>query len=246
MGLHLESDGRTTLTGSANSLSTTAEHVMNKVLSFALIRLTCKLVDFIAPAADSELPQRVEAFVELEDRFDEWRQMLSISFHPDGTFYDDEATHQSPGLFGREIWFSNDFCSVTMLYYHMSRMLLLIHRPSALLPAGQQSSFDLLQTFRDLERKLQYNAAEVIAIVRGTPCDAVKLRSIQPLYLAGRCCSTKEDRKKLVGMLDEIQDQLGIATGYRINALLREWRATHADFGLQDRPTEEDLEPISR
>ncbi|KAM0189361.1 hypothetical protein ACHAPI_010127 [Fusarium lateritium] len=251
MGLLIEDDGSLSLTGGTHSLSTTPEHARDKVLSYTLIRLLCKLVDYLVPLPNwQSLVMHTEqgavihgkdTFIHLESRFNEWFQMLSPSFHPDGTFLgghggEDEA---SSSLFVRELWFSNDLCSTTMMYYHMARMLLLIHCPPELLPSesssGRAVSFDLLRTFRQLKEQLQSHASEVIAIVRGTPCDAVKLRAIQPLYVAGRCCSAAKDRKALVEMLAGIQDGLGIATGYRIKALLREWGASYQDFGMEER-----------
>lgn len=256
MGLLIENDGRLSLMSGPNSLANTPEHARDKVLSYTMIRLLCNLVDYLAPlshweslmmhAEPSTAAHDKTAFVDLESQFDTWIRMLSPSFHPDGTFFTDENGDgaASSELFCREVWFSNDLCSTTMMYYHMARMLLLIHRPSDLLTAASTQrngiSFDLLRTFREIEQKLQFHAAEVISIVRGTPCDAVKLRAIQPLYVAGRCCTTTSDRKMLVEMLTDIQDNLGIATGYRIKALLQEWGASYQAFGMEERLTAEE------
>lgn len=250
MGLLIEDDGQLSLASCSNNLSTTAEHARNKVLSFTLIWLLCKVIHHLAPLPQSD-HSRAETessaardFVHLESQFDTWHQIISASFHPDGTFFTPVNGDQEPkGLFAREIWFSNDFCSTTMMYYHMARLLLLIHRPPGLLSEMFQNnvsaSFDLIHTLRETKQKLQFHAAEVISIARGTPCDAVKLRAIQPLYIAGRCCTTVEDRKGLVEFLASIQDNLGIATGYRIKALLEEWEVTYGDFGMEERLTAE-------
>ncbi|KAF9771623.1 hypothetical protein IL306_010733 [Fusarium sp. DS 682] len=247
MGLLIEDDGSLSMTGGRYSLTTTPEHARNKVLSYTLIRLLCKLVDYVAPISHwqsftmpPESPTAIHgktAFRNLESQLDSWHQMLSPSFHPDGTFVadgnDDNTTDSS--LFDREVWFSNDLCSTTMLYYHMARMLLLIHMPSDLLsgvsPGGGRASFDLLRALRHLEQQSQSHASEVIAIVRGTPCDAVKLRAIQPLYVAGRCCSDSKDRKALVETLMGIQYDLGIETGYRVEALVQEWGSSYQGSG---------------
>lgn len=230
MGLLIEDDGSLTTGASPNSLANTAEHARDKALSYTLIRYLCKLVNYLAPTSHLEtmLVQPRKAFINLEDHFQAWFQTISSCFLADGTFFTHRpASVDVSNLFGRELWFSNDLCATTMMYYHMACMLLLIHRPSELLPGessvGARASFDLLRAFRDVEHRLQGHASEVVSIVRGTPCDAVRLRAVQPLYIAGRCCTQTEDRRRLVDMLREIQDDLGIATGYRVEALLQEW-----------------------
>ncbi|CAK7216570.1 hypothetical protein SEUCBS140593_002915 [Sporothrix eucalyptigena] len=306
VGLMIQDDGSLATTADApHSLTSIPEHARDKVLSYTLIRLMCKLINYLAPnenrsisnppgsmpaltvsstsfplAAEYATPEQpsgspsslaalanTATFVDLENQFDSWHKMLSPSFHPDGTFYtsaaqhnsNEQATHTTAGeqqrcLFSRELWFSNDLCATTMMYYNMARMLLLIHRPPDLLfrlssgvpginttMPSQSSSFDLLHAFRDIEMQLQRHASEVIAIFSGTPCDAIKLRAIQPLYVAGRCCTTLADRQQLIHMLTDIQDKLGIATGYRVRALINEWGANSADFNLNLRLANEEL-----
>lgn len=251
MGLLVADDGRLSLISGLSDLATAPEHTRDKILSYSLIRLLCKLIDYVAPSTrwTRAIGHEKADFEDLKGQFDNWYQMVSPSFHFDGQFIatkpQSDCSHdESSGLFQRELWFTNDLCSTTMMYYHMARMLLLINCPPDLLvPANLNSgglSFDLLRTFRETEQKLQSHASEVIAIVRGTPHDAVKLRAIQPLYVAGRCCTEAGDRKMLLHMLSEIQDTLGVSTGYRIKELLQEWGLSHQDFGMERRFTVED------
>lgn len=240
MGLLVEDDGSLTTGASPNSLTNTAEHARDKALSYTLIRYLCKLINYLAPSSHLEtmLVQPRQAFSSLEEQFQAWFQTISSSFLADGTFFTDRPTGADvSGLFERELWFSNDLCATTMMYYHMACMLLLIHRPLELLPGesaiGGRLSFDLLRVFREVEQRLQGHASDVVSIVRGTPCDAVRLRAVQPLYVAGRCCTRTEDRKRLVDMLREIQDDLGIATTYRVEALLQEWGIGCGSLGLE-------------
>ncbi|KAH8703134.1 hypothetical protein BGW36DRAFT_422708 [Talaromyces proteolyticus] len=253
MGLVIEDDGRLTTSFSSNSLSATPEHARDKILSYTLIRLVCKLVDYLAPILNPDplLPHGGPTsvgdtnaeYIYLENQFDSWIQILSPSFHPDGSFLTRHDERGTSKLFGRELWFSNDLCATTMMYYHMARMLLLIHRPSLLLfgsiSQGERTPFDLLYTYRIIERQLHLHASEVIAIIQGTLCDAVKLRAIQPLYVAGRCCTDTADRHLLVGMFRDIQDSLGIATEYRVKTLLQEWDLPYEALGIEERPMAE-------
>ncbi|KAK7733831.1 hypothetical protein SLS63_004617 [Diaporthe eres] len=120
-----------------NDLEESSEHARDKALSYTLIRYLCKLINYLAPSSHLEtmLVQPRQAFRSLEEQFQAWFQTISSSFLADGTFFTDRhAGARVSSLFGRELWFSNDLCATTMMYYHMSCMLLLIHRPSELLP----------------------------------------------------------------------------------------------------------------
>lgn len=244
MGLFVQDRGQHTQTTYPDRLSTIPEHARNSTISFTLVRLLCKLVDCLAPPSQSNSPNKDgksraarSDLIQLESQFDAWHRNLPPSFHPDGKVSTvDPAGQQSSGLFTREIWFSNDVCSTTMMYYHMARLLFLFHQPPSQLlgesPRG--TSFDLLLNVRPVDRNLQFHASEIISTVRSTSCDAVMLRAIQPLYFAGRCCTTTADKKGLVEMLMGIQDSLGVATMYRIEALLAEWGITRRDLGLKE------------
>ncbi|KAK2592570.1 hypothetical protein QQS21_009715 [Conoideocrella luteorostrata] len=246
MGLLVEDDEQHSLESYSNGLPTTSEHAKNKCLSFNLIWLLCKLINHLAPLPDADLSrtradsETTDDFVYLESQFDSWHRNISTSFHPDATFRTPNVQDQkSTGLFMRETWFSNDLCSTTMMYYHMARLLLLIHRPPELpsmpFQDTQGAPFDLIRLLDETKKKLSYHSAEVISIARGTACDAVRLRAIQPLYIAGRCCSSMDDRKRLLEFLAGIQDSLGIATGYRIKELLKEWALNFDDLGMEER-----------
>lgn len=256
MGLLIEDDGSLSLFDGQYSLSTTPEHARDKVLSYTLIRLLCKLIDYVAPilplgqlptqGSPSTVNPTRDRFVHFESQFDNWYRILSPSFHPDGKFSalrEDPKASGGPGLFNSALWFSNDLCS-TMMYYHMARMLLITHRPVGLLSGDHNQDntlpVDLLSTFREMEKGLKVHASEVIAIIRGNPCDAVKLRSIQPLYLAGRSCTTRSDRRILLDMFRDIQNGLGVATGYRVEALLQEWGTSYEELEAQPLSASED------
>lgn len=243
MGALVEDDGTFTLASSLSSLSTTPEHARDKVLSYTLIRLLSKLIDLLAPSQMHA--GGFEEIGRLETQFDLWFQVLSPSFLPDGVFSTArDGEHAISSLIVRELWFSNDLCATTMMYYHMARILLLFHRPSGLVPKPASSyggmPFDLLRAFRDLEKSGQKHAADVISIFRATSCDAVMLRAIQPLYVAARCCTEIGDRRALVDMLRSIQDGLGITTRYRVEMLLEEWNLSYEALGLQPGATVEE------
>ncbi|KAK2593137.1 hypothetical protein QQS21_009147 [Conoideocrella luteorostrata] len=242
MGLDVEDSGLHAQTTPLSRVSAIPER--DTVISFALIRLLYKLVDYLAPSTGRDSPLRSTGprasrleFVQLEGQFDSWYRKLPPSFRPDGTFAAaDPNNPESSGLFTREIWFSSDVCSTTMMYYHMACLLFLFQQPPSLLSGEplQSPSFDLIRNTCDVDQKLHFHTFEIISIARGTSCDAVMLRAIQPLYIAGRCCKTKGDRKGLVEILRGIQDDLGVTTTYRIEALLAEWGSSYRDLGLEE------------
>ncbi|KAJ8126090.1 hypothetical protein O1611_g7548 [Lasiodiplodia mahajangana] len=249
MGLLIEDDGSLTTEGTPNSLSITPEYARDKALSYSLIRLMCKLMNFLAPSAQreshmqqlssSKLENRKKAFISLEKQFEQWYKSLSLSFHADGTFLTEkDGEHTVPTLFRRELWYSSDLCSAMLLYYHMARILLLIHRPRDLLPPSTETiaPFDLLHMLRDMEQRLQLHVSEIFSIVRAKPSDAIRLRAIQPIYVAGRCCTSTRDRRLLILTLRGVEDEVGVATECRVESLLREWNVSHETLGLEPRP----------
>lgn len=46
---------------------------------------------------------------------------------------------------------------------------------------------------------------------------------VQPLYIAGRCLCQERDQRIAVSLLRDIENDLGLASNYRVKALLDEW-----------------------
>lgn len=229
MGLFVEDDGAISLLSARQALITSAEHAQEKVLTYTLIWYLYKLIDLIAvpettPASAMIPPTTTAAhdgeFAWLEQRFDEWFTLLTPAFHPDGKFKSAASDDSTSKQRVYEMWYCQDLSATTMLYYNMARILLLIHQPPNRL---LQSSSDLLNAFREVENKLYEHGSDILAIARGTLCDDVKLRAIQPLYVAGRCLKDDCDRGAVIDLLASIQARLGVATKYRADDLAREW-----------------------
>lgn len=74
-----------------------------------------------------------------------------------------------------------------------------------------------------MESKLYKHESNILVIARGTLCDDVKLRAIQPLYVAGRCLKDDCNRDAVIDLLTSIQARLSVATKYRADDLEQEW-----------------------
>ncbi|KAF5546161.1 WSC domain-containing protein [Fusarium phyllophilum] len=108
------------------------------------------------------------------------------------------------------------------------RILLLIHKPEGLVvpssrPSASGGPFDALTRFNQMNRVLQYHAAEICAIALSRPEAAARIHMLQPVYLAGRSLHTKADRAIVLGLLESIEIELGWSSRYRVDDLLREW-----------------------
>lgn len=56
---------------------------------------------------------------------------------------------------------------------------------------------------------------------------------VQPLYIAGRCFSSWEDRRRVVSLLRRIEGSLGLATEYRVRDLSEEWGVGFEEMGME-------------
>jgi hypothetical protein len=233
MGLPLDNSGRF----NKNYMITdaTKEHLDEDEIALrAILRLMCKLVNYVAltpKAVDS--PQssatvrsdanvkEIAAWTDLKHEFEDWLSALPYSFQPDivrrRVTSDDGPTSE---IFANEVWLANSKCAVGLMYYRMAMILLLIHQPSTLFTHGTS---DWLRTYRLFQKDLLKHVGELLAIVLGSPEDAVRMHMLQPLYVAGRCMTKEADQRMLIEILESIENDLGIATGYRVKALIEEW-----------------------
>lgn len=252
MGLHMTDDGEI-IDLEASGTPDAPPHLQGDLLSFALIRLVCKFVNSLVPLSDAESLQQylslssgnstsnmnMNHFQAMKQQFDSWLARATAAFTADNVWRTAADTACKSTIFVSETWYSHSFRAVTMLYYHMARMLLLIHQPPSLLapsPVNEGSSFDLLISLRNIEHELQSHAREVVSIVSGMiEYGCVRVRAVQPLYVAGRSLTSNLDRQLLVQMIRSIQDDLGLVCEYRIMHLLHEWGTSFEDLGLQRR-----------
>lgn len=121
-----------------------------------------------------------------------------------------------------------------MLCYYMARMLFLMHQPLSLLKTTYGSSN--LWALRKMENNLKSNTIQTFSITNGMlGYEAVRPRALQPLYVAGRAMTEKNDRRRVIEMIRSIQDDLGVPCEYRAVQLIQEWNVTSESLDLQSR-----------
>ncbi|KAJ0417280.1 hypothetical protein BJY00DRAFT_209952 [Aspergillus carlsbadensis] len=180
----------------------------------ALVRMMCQLVN-------SELSDSGQWTI-LKGHFDRWQSTVPQSFYIPITWPPvvEPSTIQNVDTFNREIWFASDISAITIAFYHMSRMILLINRPVDLFINQQE---DLLSAYNILQQELRQHALEIIPIMHAKPSETVQKYMLQPLYVAGRCLTDERERKSLLQILRNMADDFGLFTDDRIKDLCEEW-----------------------
>ncbi|RAH77386.1 Zn(II)2Cys6 transcription factor [Aspergillus japonicus CBS 114.51] len=165
----------------------------------------------------------LERWIRLEAELDAWYNGLPDIFHPcartepvakDGEKADTGALS--------EIWYSIPMCSSAMQHYHMARILLLINKPHA--STSRRSTItDRLNSYRSIENDIRFHSREIVGIAMACPTGSVRINSLQPLFVSGQCLIDAAERRAVLHLLQGIETELGWATDYRVNQLLREW-----------------------
>ncbi|KIW05771.1 uncharacterized protein PV09_03627 [Verruconis gallopava] len=226
MGLLLNDRGL--VVSSNNSIDPSEESMGDDMISNALVWLLSKIANFIATVSDDD-SQATAVWQALDLEVKVWYEGLPSSFQPSARIPIDDQI--SPNL-KWETWYSNSMCASTMQSYHMARMLLLIHRPSKILygwasshePGMVAQRKDLLSVYRSMQTELRTHAIEICSIALGRPHDPARIHMLQPLYIAGRCLTDARDQKIVITLIQDIEKDLGWATGYRVEQLLEEWK----------------------
>ncbi|KAL2867667.1 Zn(II)2Cys6 transcription factor [Aspergillus lucknowensis] len=189
----------------------------NVILFKALARMMCQLVN--ADLSD------VVQWTRLKEDFDRWQNTVPSSFYIPIAWppVAEPRTAQHMDPFSREIWFASDISAITLAFYHMSRMILLISRPMDVFLRQSQSRDDLLATYNTLQQELRRHAMEIIPVMHAMPNETVQKYMLQPLYVAGRCLIDEKERKSLLQILRDMADDFGLFTDDRIKDLCDEW-----------------------
>lgn len=164
----------------------------------------------------------------LEAELDAWFNGLPDTFKPCARIEPSRMSHYHPADEAKdlatlqEIWHSIPMCASTMQHYHMARILLLINKPHE--STSRRSTISLrLQSYRSIEAEIGYHSREILGIGLARPDGSVRIHSLQPLFVAGQCLTDPRERRVTIRLLRAVESDLGWATEYRVQQLLKEW-----------------------
>ncbi|KAK2800450.1 hypothetical protein FQN50_008124 [Emmonsiellopsis sp. PD_5] len=240
-GLLLDNAGFVRPSNTTGSGYPEGDDVMKEdLISNALIWILSKIVNFIAvgdglgggennPAEASPIGVSQQALLErwhhLQAELDAWFNGLPDTFQPCARIEPARLPSQNPNeeLFPYpEVWYSLPMCSSTMQHYHMARILLLVNKPHES-TARRSTVTNRLKSYRSIESEIRFHSHEICGISMSRPEASVRIHSVQPLFVSGQCLTEPRERRAILQLLKGIEDDLGWATEYRVNQLLKEW-----------------------
>ena len=235
-GLDLDESGclisHTQLTRNSND-----NHSREDMVANSLILLLSKLNNFISTGEslfptptgyNARTPEENLQSVEhlgvsqqsLLEKWDKIRQEIDVWFsNLPGTFT--PCARIGHPVFS-EIWFNIPMCASAMQNYHMAKIILLINKPHET-TAGRSTVGNRLKSYQSIAAEIKHHAREICGIALSRPEGSVRIFSIQPLFVAGECLTETRERKVVLELLQNIEQDLGWATQYRIQQLLKEW-----------------------
>lgn len=209
----------------------------------ALVWILSKIVNFVSSgdnlntndnqSVDSGplgLSQQVmlERWFRLEAELDAWYRGLPDTFRPCARVEPSRMTHcispeEAHDLATlQEVWHSIPMCASSMQHYHMARILLLINKPHE--STSRRNTITLrLQSYRSIETEIGFHSREIVGIALARPDGSVRINSLQPLFVSGQCLTDPRERRVNIRLLRAIEADLGWATEYRVQQLLKEW-----------------------
>ncbi|KAF9894963.1 hypothetical protein FE257_004586 [Aspergillus nanangensis] len=164
----------------------------------------------------------LERWYRLTTELDVWYNGLPDTFRPCARLPARQESDSDEGFALSEIWYSLPVCSSAMQHYHMARILLLINKPHA--STSRRSTINnRLNSYRSIENEIRFHSREIVGISMARPEGSVRINSLQPLFVSGQCLIDGRERRVVLHLLRGIEDELGWATSYRVQQLLREW-----------------------
>ncbi|TLD24932.1 hypothetical protein PspLS_05928 [Pyricularia sp. CBS 133598] len=151
---------------------------------------------------DSSGPNAAERWEELARAVENWYERRPQEMEPVFTVGTGDTTFPT-------LLFSNPAAISGNQVYHTAALLLLQYRPPrARLPAKSRS--------------LLWHARRIIGISLSNTHHGCWTNSLQPIWIAGRCFSSPEEHRVILGLLARIETESGWATKWRADDL-REW-----------------------
>ncbi|OAX85178.1 hypothetical protein ACJ72_00445 [Emergomyces africanus] len=238
-GLLLDNDGFVRPSNTSSSgYPDGSDGMREDLVSNALIWILSKVVNFIigdnldiGEGSSSESSIGVsqqtpfERWRRLQTELDKWYNGLPDTFNPCVRMELAHLSHQDPTeepLPWPEVWYSLPMCASTIQHFHMARILLLVNKPLES-TAKVRTVTNNLKSYRPIESEIGFHTHEICGISMSRPDASARIHSVQPLFVAGQCLTEARARRTILQLLRGIEHDLGWATEYRVQRLLREW-----------------------
>jgi hypothetical protein len=192
--------------------------VREDMIANALVFILSKLMNLLVPASGTPRND-LTCWKDLQHEIDIWFESLPASFTACWRVEADSKSADPARVHFAEVFYSIPLCSVTMQQYHFAQILILLHTPRE----TSASVRNQLRSYREIPDKIAYHCREICAIALGRPPGCARIHGLQPLFVAGLCLENSAERKVILDLLRAIEMDLGWATGYRVNELLKEW-----------------------
>ncbi|KLJ10192.1 hypothetical protein EMPG_09894 [Blastomyces silverae] len=237
-GLLLDNDGFVRPSNTTSSGYSEGDDGMSEdLISNALIWILSKVVNFTATGDTLDvggncfdessigISQQTpfERWHRLQTELDRWYDGLPDTFKPCARMERSHSFHQGPieePLPWAEVWYSLPMCASTIQHYHMARILLLINKPPESAARGHTMT-SKLKSYRSIESEIKLRSHEICGISMSRPDASVRIHSVQPLFVAGQRLTEPRERWAILQLLRGIEDDLGWATEYRVQLLLK-------------------------
>ncbi|KAI5460501.1 hypothetical protein BGZ63DRAFT_425007 [Mariannaea sp. PMI_226] len=164
--------------------------------------------------------QLLERWSLLLSELQKWRASLPSTFIASArTRYSNHGSKE--GDF-EQIWYDIPLCAATMQSYHMASILLLVNQPQES-TAIRSTVSARLKSYRHIQTEVLRHAREVCGISLANPTDPVRINSVQALFVAGQVFYEPLEQNAVLGLLSEIERDLGWTTSYHTAKLMDQW-----------------------
>lgn len=197
--------------------------MMEDMISNAMVWLSSKIVNYLAMNSGSSRcteSASTAQWHQLRAEVDVWYNGLPETFRPCARIecsLPPVKPNDSPASL-TEIWYSIPMCASAMQHYHMAQVMLLVNQPSEQATSGGPPTLH-----PSMMEDIRFHCLEVCGISVSQPAAAVRINSVQPLYVSGRYLTDDRERNVVLQLLKGIEHDLGWATQYRVRQLLKQW-----------------------
>lgn len=205
------------------------------IICNALVWLMSKLVNFMAASHDLtdhsnpgvHQQTLLDYWNSLVTQFKVWHDGLPVTFRPSARLRPTDTPRQllqgENSFSFTESWYSLPMCASTMQTYHMSQILLLLNKPNDT-QRGRSTVNTHMNSYQSLLAVCQKHSREIVGISLARSDEAVRIHSVQPLFIAGQCLSDARERHVVLQLLRDVELDIGWASDYRVQQLLQHWR----------------------